>query len=71
LSRLVEWFVEQDKTLQSIILGLIDEKDAPAVIDLIHKRLSQSATPLTPAEQAKKLVAGANRRYAEKKKRKD
>ena len=55
--------------MQSIILGLIDERDAPAVIDLLHKRLSQSATPLTPAEQARKLVAGADRRYAEKKRK--
>ena len=69
LSRLVEWFVDQHTTMQSIILGLIDEKDAPDVIDLIHKRLSQSALPLTPVEQAKKLVAGADRRYAEKKKK--
>ena len=44
LSRLVEWFVDQDKTLQSVVLGLIDEKDAPEVLGLIHKRLAEDIT---------------------------
>jgi len=41
LSKVMDWFVKQDKTLQGIILGSIDEKDAPSVLGLIHKRLAQ------------------------------
>ena len=44
LSRLVEWFVAQDKTMQSVILGLIDQKDAPLVAGLIYKRLCADLT---------------------------
>ncbi len=39
LSRVVEWFAEQDFTLQSIVLGMVEDKDAPEVLGLIHKRL--------------------------------
>jgi len=44
VSRVIEWFSSQDKTLQSVILGLIDDEDAPSVLGLIHKRLAQELT---------------------------
>ncbi|MBN2467505.1 MAG: hypothetical protein JXD19_05080 [Deltaproteobacteria bacterium] len=44
LSKVIEWFVAQDKTLQGVILGSIDDKDAPSVLGLIHKRLAQELT---------------------------
>ena len=57
-------FSEQPDDVKAHYLGLVKKKEVAQGY--------QIAAPLTPAEQAKKLVAGADRRYTEKKnKRKD
>jgi len=38
LGRLIEWFVEQDKTSQAIILGQVEARDVTSVADLVRRR---------------------------------
>jgi hypothetical protein len=52
LGRLIEWFVELDKTEQSIVLGLVEETDM--------KRLAEMVITRQNAAQASK--AGRTRR---------
>ena len=42
LSRLIDWFVVQDKTLQAIILNQVKEDDQLAILDLIRNRLKNN-----------------------------
>lgn len=38
LGRLIEWFVELDKTEQSIVLGQVEDADVQPLADLIRAR---------------------------------
>ena len=36
--RLITWFMDQDQTLQMVILGLVEEKDRAKILDMIKNR---------------------------------
>lgn len=38
LGRLLDWFVEQDKTGQAIVLGQVEARDVTSVADLVRRR---------------------------------
>ncbi len=38
LGRLIDWFVEQDKTSQAITLGQLEAKDVKGVADVMSRR---------------------------------
>ena len=38
LGRLIDWFVEQDKTSQAILLGQVEARDVTSVADLVRHR---------------------------------
>ena len=38
LGRLIDWFVEQDKTSQAIVLGQVEARDVTSVADLVRRR---------------------------------
>ena len=38
LGRLIDWFVEQDKTSQAIVLGQVEARDVTSVADLVQRR---------------------------------
>jgi len=38
LGRLLDWFVEQDKTSQAIVLGQVEARDVTSVADLVRRR---------------------------------
>ncbi|GAF84842.1 unnamed protein product, partial [marine sediment metagenome] len=38
LGRLIEWFVELDKTEQSIVLGLVEEEDVKGLAEMVLTR---------------------------------
>lgn len=42
VSRAIQWLSKQDKTLQAIILGQIEQNDTVAVLDLLRGRLSEN-----------------------------
>lgn len=60
-SRIIEWFVKQDYTLQSIILGMVANEDKAGVLQLIEKRSKEeqkqpgSPDPATQAEANAKV----------------
>jgi hypothetical protein len=55
LGRLVGWFVDLDKTEQSIVLGQIEASDVTRVADIVgHRRPRKTAAP--------KRARGARRR---------
>lgn len=49
VGRAMEWVADQDKTLQSVILGQADPIDTLAVLDLIRRRLEAAAGDVGPA----------------------
>lgn len=74
-SRIIEWFVDQDEFLQTVILGLIPQKDQGAVAKLILKRLeneekSKKPDELSPDGQIGLDAAEEAIRHAQSKKRK-
>jgi hypothetical protein len=40
LGRLIEWFVDLDKTEQSIVLGLVEEEDIKGLAEMVLTRRS-------------------------------
>jgi len=44
LGRLIEWFVELDKTEQSIVLGLVEDEDIKGLADMVIKRQTTRKT---------------------------
>jgi hypothetical protein len=45
LGRLIEWFVELDRTEQSIVLGLVEEDDIKGLAQMILSRRPDRAMP--------------------------
>ncbi len=58
-SRLIEWFVDQDETLQTIILNQLHSDDVVAVLDLIRKRLSEPKIGSPEFENGKEIALRA------------
>lgn len=56
LSRVVEWFVDQDKTLQGIILNQVSPADEVEVLGLIHKRLVHKIAEQLPQDLGKEIA---------------
>lgn len=56
-TRLVEWFVDQDPFLQSVILGQVPDQDKIVVIELIRNRLKDSSLPGSPEYESDKATA--------------
>ena len=44
VTRLVDWFVNQDRVIQAIILGQIPAEIAPDIIDILQLRKMQTST---------------------------
>ena len=49
LGRLIAWFVELDKTEQSVVLGQVEAGDFPALIAHITQRRQSGYSPRPPA----------------------
>ncbi|QQE13805.1 hypothetical protein JD969_10180 [Planctomycetota bacterium] len=45
VTRLIDWFINQDRVIQSIILGQIPSEIAPDLIDILHLRRNQTQQP--------------------------
>jgi len=45
VSRLINWFCNQDRVVQQVILGVIPEEIAPDVAQMLLKRLASGAKP--------------------------
>jgi hypothetical protein len=43
LGRLIEWFVDLDKTEQSIVLGLVEEADVKGLAEMVITRQVEKA----------------------------
>lgn len=43
LGRLIEWFVDLDKTEQSIVLGLVEDDDIKGLAEMVIDRRGKSA----------------------------
>jgi hypothetical protein len=43
LGRLIEWFVDLDKTEQSIVLGLVEDDDIKGLAEMVIDRRSKPA----------------------------
>lgn len=56
-SRIIEWFVDQDPFLQSVILGQVPDQDKIVVIELIRNRLKGNDLPASPEYEAGKATA--------------
>jgi hypothetical protein len=56
LGRLIEWFVELDKTEQSIVLGQLSDVDIRTVAELIRRRRG-IAPPAAPAKARSRSAA--------------
>lgn len=41
LAALIRWFVRQDKSLQAVILGLVEDQDRFAVLEAIRRRYEE------------------------------
>lgn len=74
-SRIIEWFVEQDEFLQSVILGQVPQQDQKTIIKLILKRLESKEKSEKPDELSLDGQIGLDAaeeaiRHAQSKKRK-
>ena len=48
LGRLIEWFVELDKTEQSIVLGLVEEDDIKGLAEMVITRRPEKVKAKAP-----------------------
>jgi hypothetical protein len=51
LGRLIEWFVDLDKTEQSIVLGLVEEEDVKGLAEMV---LTRAKAPKAKRKAARK-----------------
>ena len=51
LGRLIEWFVELDKTEQSIVLGLVEDADIKGLSEMVLTRRSSSTKKTAKARR--------------------
>jgi len=63
LGRLIDWFVELDKTEQSVVLGQLEEADLTTVADLLlRRRTKKIGGDVARGVQSVRAVRGARRR---------
>jgi len=63
LGRLIDWFVELDKTEQSVVLGQLEEADLTTVADLLlRRRTKKIGGDVAHGVQSVRAVRGARRR---------
>jgi len=48
VSKLVDWFARQDRSLQSVVLGQIEPPDMIEMLDLIRKRIKSEQREVYP-----------------------
>lgn len=54
LGRLITWFVELDKTEQSIVLGQVEDTDVKSLSELVGRRQRDGSSP--PPERTRRAV---------------
>lgn len=53
LGRLIEWFVDLDKTEQSIVLGLVEEEDIKGLAEMVLTRVKTAKPKRKPARKSR------------------
>jgi len=63
LGRLIGWFVELDKTEQSIVLGQLEQADLTTVAELlVHRRAKKIGSDVARGVRKVRAARGAQRR---------
>jgi len=45
MSRLIEWFTQQETSVQALIMGDLSQEDAPAIVASMLKRFAEGRAP--------------------------